>query len=438
MNQTTIIHKMKRGFTLMELLVYMAIVGIVVVIAGQVYSDSTKMRIRTQGMIEANQVAENVAALLKDDVAQMGAKSKKDASADQMIVVDDVMKDPSGATPDYSSFAYSMRKNNSGYNDSLNFLRVRYDDDGNYVSVEEVAWYLDGATLKRSCKTKTGDVPADGSCPKDNPVSVDVAENVTNFMLTPAKPSTLGSDGVMFPNYVDANKKAFNLIPYVNNTSFFLRANSVANASGYVTLSGFTTNYKPDGSVEDSPVKHMFFLSDDNADASSWRNCHAFTFEKNKVYEAVFEMAYQDDNSKMFLPGKDHMAIGIRSAAELDPLVYPDVPDFLFYPPEVDAGSGERVMRFSMNSETEATYSACLAFTFALYSPSVSSGSFVIKNMKVRKVIEANYVFEDEYEPNVYDKKNVRAFRLKMDVTRKGENGHVEMVVPVPSNGTKG
>lgn len=59
----------KRGFTLMELLVYMAIVGIVVVIAGQVYSDSTKMRIRTQGMITANEIAENAGVLIRDDVS---------------------------------------------------------------------------------------------------------------------------------------------------------------------------------------------------------------------------------------------------------------------------------------------------------------------------------------------------------------------------------
>ena len=40
----------KSGFTLMELLVYIAIVGIVVIVAGQAFSNSTKMRVRTQSM----------------------------------------------------------------------------------------------------------------------------------------------------------------------------------------------------------------------------------------------------------------------------------------------------------------------------------------------------------------------------------------------------
>ena len=65
----------KSGFTLMELLVYIAIVGIVVIVAGQAFSNSTKMRVRTQSMLKASEVAENVATLFRADVAQTGAKS---------------------------------------------------------------------------------------------------------------------------------------------------------------------------------------------------------------------------------------------------------------------------------------------------------------------------------------------------------------------------
>ena len=65
----------KSGFTLMELVVYMAMIGIVVLVAGQAFSDSTKFRVRTQNMLRASEEAENVANLFKDDVAQMGAKA---------------------------------------------------------------------------------------------------------------------------------------------------------------------------------------------------------------------------------------------------------------------------------------------------------------------------------------------------------------------------
>ena len=44
----------RAGFTLMELMVYIAIVGIVVIVAGQAFSNSTKMRVRTQSMLKAS------------------------------------------------------------------------------------------------------------------------------------------------------------------------------------------------------------------------------------------------------------------------------------------------------------------------------------------------------------------------------------------------
>ena len=68
----------KSGFTLMELLVYMAIVGIIVVIAGEAFSNSTKFRVRTDNMIKSTQEAENVGMLFKADVEQMGTKSSKE------------------------------------------------------------------------------------------------------------------------------------------------------------------------------------------------------------------------------------------------------------------------------------------------------------------------------------------------------------------------
>ena len=38
--------KAKSGFTLMELMVYIGLLGLIVIIAGQAFSDSTRMRIR--------------------------------------------------------------------------------------------------------------------------------------------------------------------------------------------------------------------------------------------------------------------------------------------------------------------------------------------------------------------------------------------------------
>ena len=60
--------KRKSGFTLMELMVYIAILSIVVLIAGQAFTDSTRFRIRTQNMLKATQVAENVGNFAREYV----------------------------------------------------------------------------------------------------------------------------------------------------------------------------------------------------------------------------------------------------------------------------------------------------------------------------------------------------------------------------------
>ena len=155
----------KAGFTLIELLVYVAIVGIVVIVAGQAFSNSTKMRVRTQSMLKASEVAGNVASLFKTDAAQTGAKSSMESGSDFggdvfSSVNDSVYMDPNNADEDkrdYSSFSVTTVDNFS----DLKMRRMRYDDDGHYVAVEEVNWFVDGGTLMRSCRTLDGTEDAD-------------------------------------------------------------------------------------------------------------------------------------------------------------------------------------------------------------------------------------------------------------------------------------
>jgi prepilin-type N-terminal cleavage/methylation domain len=101
----------KRGFTMVELMVYLAIVGIVVIIAGRAFSNSTSMRMESESMIKANQESENLGVLLRDDFAQMGAKTVLDSvgingSHGKMKIVSAVYMDTAGIYKDSSSFKY--------------------------------------------------------------------------------------------------------------------------------------------------------------------------------------------------------------------------------------------------------------------------------------------------------------------------------------------
>ena len=90
-------------------------------------------------------------------------------------------------------------------------------------------------------------------------------------------------------------------------------------------------------------------------------------------------------------------------------------------------------MRFTVPHTLE---NVCLAFTFACFSPLVAQGKVTITKLKVSKVPSSSYNFDGfESETHKTDKQNVKAFKIVLDVKRNGESGHVEMIVPTPSNG---
>ena len=112
-DEKRVVEKSKAGFTLMELVVYMGIVGIVVVIAGEAFSNSNKTRIRTDNMIRANQEAENLATLFKEDVEQLGTKSAKGDGDAFFFVSNRIFMDPENAEADKkdsSSFVWMPKE----------------------------------------------------------------------------------------------------------------------------------------------------------------------------------------------------------------------------------------------------------------------------------------------------------------------------------------
>lgn len=429
----------KRGFTLMELMVYMAIVGIVVVIAGQVYSDSTKMRIRTQGMIEASEIAENVGNLLRDDVSQMGAKSAIDAASstaqsDAFVEKNNLVYmnvDPT-ATLDSSSFSYVKDANGAG-RDNFTFRRIRYNEDGSFARVEQVSWFLsDNGVLYRSCKI-VGNTLED--CPDET--LVEMAQGVEKFVATPAKPNVTRSSELLFPINSDADDKSFRLISYYNG-DYFARVNVFpAQGGSSVALTGFAENFNNGGSVPTNPRKNVVYVADITTTSDSRDACKKFIIKKDSVYEVSFSLVSNEDASRMFRPGIDHMAIGIRRTSGAEPRMFDDAKDFIFYPPQSADGSKKHTIRFSSSVAAATGTEACLAFTFVFYSPTVSMGRVTIRDLLVKRYSQ-EFDFVTGYVPTVNEKKSVRGIQFEIVVKKNKESGSSTVVVPIPGNGVNG
>ena len=429
----------KAGFTLIELMVYIALLGGIVLIAGQAFSDSTKMRVRTQSMLQANEIAGNTSTLLKEDFAQIGAKSSKEAnSAKDSFYVDaihDVFMHPDdGTEAKKDSSSFSIVNNHGGTDlDSIAFRRIRYDDDGHFVAVEEVSWFVTGNTLKRGCKTITGTEDHD-LCPNDEPNIVTIAEGITKFNIIAAEPGAKESTSRILPS-TNASVSEFRLVPRYGLDNLAFLSISPTEGSSSVELSGFATNYDFNNQqvITDGKNANQVFLAEKSGNSGNWQSlCKVVALEENMEYEISFSMPYTEDGSRLFRPGRDYMSVGFRY--KNDATRPSEIRDFIFFPPtEAGASEGNRVFRFRSKSNIPGL---CLAFTFASYSPSVASGKILLNNVVLKKVESANYTFSGN-EIETTEKKNVKAMRVELSVGINNETNALSIVIPVPSNGTK-
>ena len=443
----------KAGFTLIELLVYIGIVGIIVIVAGQAFSNSTKMRVRTQSMLKASEVAENVAALFKVDVAQMGAKSSleshsADGSSDVFSgVKESVYIDPDNASDeskDSSSFQY-VPENPSATGNLQKFImrRVRYSGTGSFEAVEQVTWSLQGKTLSRTCVILDG-TAGDNCAPKNaegddlDQFTTEIATGVDSFKVLPAIPAATEGDLQIFPSA--SGSGTIRMVSRVGTANVLPLDAGEGGES--VTLKGFASNYN-EASDEIPAVKKLnevYVLENSNVEGSWSALCgnsaNHFTFVQGREYELSFNVTVPEDateKSKMFVPGKDHMAVGFR---HVDGEKVSQIPDFIFYPPSVnEANSAKRVMRFSV---AETVENVCAAFTFSFFTPVAANGSLSIGDFRIKRVASATYNFNPTTTSvSKVDKKNVKAFLLRLKVKRDGEAGAAEVVIPTPSNGPK-
>ena len=423
----------KSGFTLMELLVYIAIVGIIVLVAGQAFSDSTKFRVRTQNMLKAADMANAAGELLKEDIGQLGAKSyqteEKEFAVESLVYMDADNVDED--KQDFSSFKI-VPVSGSYDTDTLIMRRINYDDAGQYQSVEEIKWYMVGQSLTRSCKTLKklkGD-----ECAEE---PIEVASNVATFKVIAATPGVetdqFDTKLSLIPSN-DLTETEFRLIPRYGDENYAFVNTEPQEGDVAVTVSGFATNYDAEkGEVNESgKMANQVFVGRKGSDEGNWKNlCKSVNLDANTTYEISFALTYNENGSRMFTPGSDYAGVGLRdnNGAKIKGL-----DDFYFYPPTSKDEPPQRNFRFNLKQPAK---DVCMSFTFAYYSPIANTGAVILRDVSLKRVPQANYQFDENKTITVKDKKNVKALRLYLVVNSKNETGNYTVDIPIAGNGPK-
>lgn len=412
----------KAGFTLIELIVYSGLIGIIVVIAGRAFTNSTKMRIRTESMIQSTSTGNALSALLSEDLSQMGAKT--DLGDGEYHFFSEVYNDP---TSDSASYVIK-----SGTRDSISFKKVVNGSDGKALFLQQVSWFLTGSTLKRSCKTlaKFTDQDAPDEClmldnSEDEAVPVVMSENVSEFSLRPGKrlqdasscPSTDFGEGCfkLGSVYTLASRSSSGITPVVlepitGTTSIAIR--------GFYSNFDANTNYSS-----------QVYLLNGSVSNPVWGQCSEFTFKPNVTYGVSFSLMVESDLSNVnymrnFMAEYDHVSVGFRTR-EGDPIE--GIQDHMVYPAQGEIDT-DRYFEFSFPREVTG---ACLAFTFAFYSKYAADGSLAISGISVFPRDEAGYDFDS---PGT-NTRNHKAFKYRLVTRVNGESTVIEKFVPTPNNG---
>jgi len=456
----------KSGFTLIELLVYMAILGFIIVVAGQVFSDSTIMRVRSHNMIKTAESLGKVSNLIREDISQMGVK----VGGESAIAITDIYEisvaDASvywnASGNDSSSYTLVRRKsanNDSTFFDSLVFRKAAFDDAGRYLGVREISWAArEGSReLYRRCATvsRPSGAPTDNDlsvCPAANGVNsvepVLIADSILNFKITPSTPGreNIVKQDTLFPQ-TSANAN-FTLVARPSDGNVISASPSQISGTE-VAITSFALN-----SNNTAKTHNELYLA--GPGTTDWQSCFKIDLYKGETYAVEFEMPFiiaattADSqsvfNSTQFQPGKDHIAVGFRKDGKEDASVSNDV---LFYPPQ--DGAATSLVRHAEFSSKDDISDACVALTFAFYSPKAFAGKLRISKFKVyRKPDETFHFPQDEIygteamtpiAERIRQKTNAKAFELVMEFQHRGEKAGTfssdkkGMTITTPNNG---
>lgn len=376
----------RRGFTLVELLVYMVVASIVVMLAGRIFVDTMGFRVRTAERSEAITMAGEAMMYLEEDLRRVGAKAKKlDGS---FAEIENTIYWNLGAG-DSSSFFVGKNIGGAGL-DSLAFRTALYDLVGDISGTALISYSVQSGQLWRRVVSGTSNT------------STVIMDSVTRFSLDFGEYTTQAghADQVLW-----------------NQT---LTAGNLLRISGPGTIT--SPSAVPLVTIPDSSSRTIIQFVEGGGP-------RVFSLESGATYSVEIEVKPSLPTITAYASNLNaHLAaIAVRRASNGS--IIPSIGDMIFY-----SGTAEEFRtRYFEFTHGEASTQAVHLF---LHFQSLNH-AWEIRQVRVRKINLAhlNWVAS----PTVAQKVRTRAIRVNLQVTRgpgnRRQQVQLERIIPTPNNG---
>lgn len=381
--KTQRLHNHRAGFTLVELLVYIGLVALVALLAGNVLVDTIRMKQTTENKMTAFANANEAIGYLEADLMRLGAKSWMVNSNMSQTNTDVYWDSPAG---DFSSFG--ITDNALPGLDRLTFRAGFYDPTVDTVqNTRIVSWWVDAD----SNLWRQEQVLGLAASP-----AVLMISGVTGFNVEP---------GVLLEDSATSGSK----MQFTIADSLQMAANGVIQLTSTVNglqLTNFPTN------VSDS----IRFTK---------RN---FTFEPGVTYGVRIKMNPNTGLSTDFNMQTDTIKVGFRSISGTAKI--PGVNDYMMFPGQI-TGSRERVFRFTQGASTPVAAMLVMNFHFG---PLISNDTLTIDSIKIWRDRLAQYQWLTP-ALTINQKNRTKGLRIDLRVVRRGEESHMRRIISTPNNG---
>lgn len=377
----------KKGFTLVELLVYVLISSIVILISGRIWWDSTRQSYDTRGLLNASSDIDEVFLYLNEDLSRTGAKvSMTSGSTDSTnhhaywnLSVGD-------------SSSFSLRDN--GDLDTIVFKASNYYSDGTMSTYDSVAYFVnaDGEMI-RSVTTRNIADSTDSAT-----WSTKIMGNITEFSIRAGIYNPAGDSNI----YIDTSMVSGAQDLYVDDASLSF-SDSIGDTV-HMFVSGF-----------DSAVTHTIKINPGHMPAQEMTVNGGL--KASETYAVEFYTRVNADMDTTFIDTADVMELDVVTSggSAID-----GIPKLKFYP----GGADQCFHRYFEFSPTNDVADPRLRFVINIGHADNGPEQLFIDRFRLYQVNQGYYSWETAFAETASDtadlrkKRNTKAFEVTIKVNK--------------------